>query len=210
MSITKKISINNRDLLFFGTVKGLVKERQELRTTFQSYSPEVILLGISPEELDGLKKYLQEPFEIEPDDYGVIYARKLEKFGEVGLPVPTYLEVFSILNSQKIEVYPIDMPDEQYSELFAKKIDLFKIMRYDMRKRKIWKMNFKVSTPEEFAIEWDREVNKIKEFREIEIEREKYMANKIKDMITQGKYAKIMVVLEIERMNGVISHLNGQ
>jgi len=210
MSITVKKKLSNAELLFFGTVKGLVKERAELRARFNEFEPEVVLLGIAPEELKGLKKYLKEPFEIEPDDYEVIYAKKLEKYGEVGIPVPTYLEVFSILKDKDLEIVPLDMPDKEYTSLFVKKIDFFKIMRHDMRKRKIWKMSFEDSTPEDFVIHWDREVNRIKVFREIEQEREKYMAGKILEFVSKNDYKKIIVVLELERMNGVLSKLNAE
>ncbi len=210
MSRSVKKQLANAELLFFGTVKGLVKERAELRVKFDDFEPEVVLLGIAPEELKGLKKYLKEPFEIEPDDYEVIYAKKLERYGEVGIPVPTYLEVFSILKEKELEIVPIDMPDKEYTSLFVKKIDFFKIMRHDMRKRKIWKMRFDDSTPEDFVMHWDREINRIKAFREIEQEREKYMASKISEFVSKNEYRKIIVVLELERMDGVLNRLNAQ
>ncbi|NPA75788.1 MAG: hypothetical protein GXO25_06890 [Euryarchaeota archaeon] len=210
MSIERELKWNGTTLIFFGTVKGLVSEREKLRTVYEQSKPEVMLLGIAPEELEGLKRYLQEPFEIDPADYEVIYAKKLERFGEVGLPVPTYLEAHALSEKYGVEMIPLDMPDEIYSELYSRKLDFMKIMRYDMRKRKIWKMKFDVATPEEFVIEWDREINKIREFMDIEKEREKYMAQRIKEILKDRKFSKALVIIELERMQGVIAHLAGK
>ncbi len=207
MSKTEKIEKWEKEILIFGTVKGLASEREKLREVFNEFSPELMLLGISPEEFEGLKRYLKEPFEIEPDDYGLIYAKKLERFGEVGLPVPTYLEAFALSKSTGVEMVPIDMPDKMYSELFTCKLDFFKIMRFDMRKRKVWKKEFDAKTPEDFVLEWDKEVNKIREFMEIEKEREKYMGEKIAEIIESKDGKRILVVVELERMKGVVEIL---
>ncbi len=200
--------IDGKDVLFFGTIKGLVSEREKLKNLFNDFSAEVMFLGISPEEFAGLRKYLKEPFEIDPEDYEVIYALKLEKYGEVGLPVPTYLEAFAISNSKGIELVPIDMPDDIFSDLFVKTIDFFHIMRFNFRKRKIWRKNFDAETPEEFVMLWDKEVNKIPQYRKIENEREKYMSEKIKGLLKEREEKKIMVILELERLYGVLENLN--
>jgi hypothetical protein len=104
---------------------------------------------------------------------------------------------------------PVDMPDAIYSELYSKKLDLLKIMRYDMRKRKIWKMDFGARTPEEFVLAWDKEVNRIREFMEIERERERYMATKISSVIEKRKPSRAMVIVELERMDGIIKNVKG-
>ncbi len=208
MSVEKIIKINGIDILFFGTVKGLVSERTKLRSAFEKFNPELLILGIAPEELEGLKKYLEEPFDIDPGDYEIIYAKKLEEFGEVGLPVPTYLEAFSLANTRNVEMIPVDMPDDIYTDLYSRKLDFLKIMRYDMRKRKVWKKDFKATTPEEFVIEWDKEVNKIKEFREIEEERERFMASKISEVLGDKKVSRAIVVVELERLDGIISSIS--
>ena len=201
-------SISGKDVLFFGTIKGLVSEREKLRELFENFKAQIMLLGISPEEFSGLEKYLEEPFEIDPDDYEVIYALKLEKYGEVGLPVPTYLEAFAISKNNGIKLIPIDMPDKEYSDLFVNTIDFFHIMRFNFRKRKVWRKNFEANTPEEFVMLWDREVNKIPQYRKIEDEREKYMGRKIKELLEEIEEKRIIVIVELERLYGILDNLN--
>ena len=78
------------------------------------------------------------------------------------------------------------------------------LIRHSLRKKRLYKKRFKASTPEEFSILWDKEITKISGFKELENEREKYMAKKIKENII-GK--KILVVVDYERMEGIISYL---
>jgi len=200
--------INGKNLLFFGTIKGLVSERDKLKKLFDNFRAEAIFVGISPEQLDGLGKYLEEPFEIEPEDYEVIYALKLEKYGEVGLPVPTYLEAFAISKRENIELVPIDIPEKEYSDLFVKTIDIFHILHYNFRKRKLWRKDFKADTPEDFVLMWDREINKIKPYYKIELKREEYMGRKIKELLEIRREKRIMVIIELERLYGVLQNLN--
>ena len=203
-----QFNIGGKEVLFFGTIKGLVSEREKLKELFKDFKAQVMLLGISPEEFSGLEKYLKEPFEIDPDDYEVIYALKLEKYGEVGLPVPTYLEAFAIAKNNGVKIIPIDMPDKEYSDLFVNIIDFFHIMHFNFRKRKVWRKNFEADTPEEFIMLWDKEVNKIPQYRKIENEREKYMGRKIKELLEERNEERIMVIIELERLYGVLDILN--
>ncbi len=207
MNRTRKIKLENKELLFFGTIKGLVSERKILRNIVEKFKPELILLGISPEEMGGLKNYLKKPFNIEPDDYEIIYGKKLESFGEVGLPVPTYLEAFAISKKMNIEMLPLDIPDEHYAKIFTKNVNIFHLLLFNLRKKKIWRMDFNAKTPEDFVIKWDEEVNKISSYRNVEIERERYMSKKIKEDIEKRDENKILVVIELERLQGVLKNL---
>jgi len=197
-----------KKLLFFGTIKGLVSEREKLKKLYENFQAEAIFLGISPEQLKGLEEYLKEPFEIEPEDYEVIYALKLEEYGEVGLPVPTYLEAFAISRRDGVELLPLDIPEEEFSELFVKTIDIFHILHYNFRKRKIWRKKFQADTPEEFVLMWDREINKIKPYYTIELKREEYMSRKIKELMNEKDYGRILIIIELERLYGVLKNLN--
>ncbi len=208
ISRIRKFEMNGKKLLFVGIIKGLVSERDLLRTVVEEFEPELLLIGISPEELKGMKEYLKKPFEIHPDDYEVIYALKLEKFGEVGMPVPAYLEAFAISRKNGIEIVPLDIPEEEYSDLYLRKVEFYHIFLANRRKKKIAKKEFQAKNPEDFVLLWDREVNKITPFREIEEEREKYMGRRIREILQTRKERRLLVILELERLQGVLSSLN--
>ena len=208
MNRKEKRIIQNKEIMFFGTVKGLVSERKLLKDIVEEFNPELILVGISPEELEGLKNYLKKPFTIEADDYENIKAKKLEKYGEVGLPVPTYLEAFAISTKNNVDIIPVDIPDDEYVSLFTNKVSFFNLLSFNMRKRKIWKMDFKADSPEEFVLKWDKEVNRINAYREIEKNREEYMSRKIIESIEKREEKRILVIVELERYQGVLENLN--
>jgi len=203
-----RYSLDGKEMLFFGTIKGLVNERKVLRGLVEEFQPDIFLLGISPEQMDGLRSYLSEPFEIYPDDYEVIYAIKLEEFGEVGLPVPTYLEAFAISREKNIVMLPLDIPEKEYSDMFVKKVEFYHILWSNFRKKKLYRKKFEARTAEEFVMEWDREVNNLKPFREIERERERYMAQRIRDAVKNRKERKFLVIVELERLHGILKDLN--
>ncbi len=208
ISRIRKFEISGKKLLFVGIIKGLVSERDLLRTLVDEFEPELLLIGISPEELKGMREYLKKPFEIHPDDYEVIYALKLKKFGEVGIPVPAYLEAFAISRKSDIEMIPLDIPEEEYSDLYLRKVEFYHIFLANRRKKKLAKKDFEAKSPEEFVLLWDREVNKITPFKEIEEEREKYMGKKIKEILQTREEKRLLVILELERLQGVLSNLN--
>ncbi len=208
MNRCQKFKRGDTEILIFGTIRGLVSERKKVRDIVEDFLPDTILLGISPEQWEGLKKYVEKPFKIEPNDYEIIYALKLEKFGQVGLPVPTYLEILNLSQKRNLDIVPIDMDDDSYSDLFTKKIDIIKLIRFDMRKKKLYKMIFDANSPEEFVIKWDKEVNKIKEYREIEEERERFMSKRIIEAVEDGNKKRIMVVVEFERFGGIVERIN--
>ena len=208
MNRWKKFETDGVELMIFGTIRGLVSERAKVKNMVDDFSPDIVMVGISPEQWEGLKKYVEKPFKIDPDDYEIIYARKLERFGEVGLPVPTYLEILNLSKKYNLKIMPIDMDDEMYSELFTKKIDILKLIRFDMRKKKLYRMKFEAKTPEEFVIQWDREVNRIKEYREIEEERERFMYEKIMNTVRNSRGKKLMAIVELERFKGIVSRIS--
>ncbi len=201
-------NVNGKKLIIFGTIKGLSRERYIIRRLYELHNPDIILLAISPEELVGLEKYLEDPVEIEPDDYDTLYAYKLKQFGEVGLPIPTYLEAFALKKRHGVELMAIDIPDEDYTNLYLEKVNVLHLIRYNLRKKKVAKKTYSSKTSVEFVLKWDKEINKLRPYREIEIEREKYMANKIREILNERDEKTILAVVELERLHGVLENLN--
>ncbi len=198
------LEIKGKKYIFYGTVRGLLKEELEVEMLYKNFSPDLILVGIPEEDLNGLFSYLKEPFIVDLSDYEIIYGLKLQDYGKVKLPVPSYLKAAEISLREKIKIIPIDMPEREYSELYTKKISTLMLIRYSLRKNKIYRKKFNASSPEEFSILWDREMTRISGFREIEEEREKYIAKRIEN-ITDGN--KILVIVDYERLQGILSRI---
>ena len=62
----------NFEIIF--AIKGLVSEGNSVRDRLYEYIPQRIYIGISPEELEGLKKFIENPFTVPMGDYEVIYG----------------------------------------------------------------------------------------------------------------------------------------
>ncbi|MEM4170771.1 MAG: hypothetical protein QW037_03690 [Thermoplasmata archaeon] len=198
------LELNGKKYIIYGTVRGLLDEENDMEKLYKEFAPDLILVGIPDSELNGLFEYLKEPFMVDLSEYEIIYGIKLQKYGKVKLHVPSYLKAAEISRRENIKIIPIDIPENDFSQLYTKKISTFMLIRHSLRKKRLYKKRFKASTPEEFSILWDKEITKISGFKELENEREKYMAKKIKENII-GK--KILVVVDYERMEGIISYL---
>ncbi|MGC8610680.1 MAG: hypothetical protein ACP5LM_04945, partial [Thermoplasmata archaeon] len=144
-------NIEGKRIIFFGTVRGVAYEIEELDRIFSENKIEIILLGISPEELDGLKKYIEKPFDIDLTDYELIWGLKLKELTKVKLPVPSYYHALVYAMKNNIDVIAIDMNDEDYANAFTKNVSFFDLLRHSLRKNRILKRRFRSKTPEEFS-----------------------------------------------------------
>ena len=46
---------------------------------------------ISPEQVDGMKEFIEDPFEMNLSDYEILYGINLSNYGEVMTPSPVYI-----------------------------------------------------------------------------------------------------------------------
>lgn len=198
--------IKGKRLIFFGTVRGVAYEIEELDKIFSENKIEIILLGISPEELDGLKKYIEKPFDIDLTDYELIWGLKLKELTKVKLPVPSYYHALVYAMKNNIDVVAIDMNDEEYANAFTKNVSFFDLLKHSLRKNRILKRKFRSKTPEEFALEWDRIVNR-GGYKKLEMERERYMTEKIIENLNKNN---ILIIIDFERMDKILNSLNNQ
>jgi hypothetical protein len=65
---------------------------------------------------------------------------------------------------------------------------------------------FRAASPREFVLEWDRVVNRLRGYRALEASREMWLAKGACRMAE--KYPKTLVVVEYERLHGVLKYLD--
>lgn len=201
-------TVLDTNVIIVGTVRGLVSE-SELITNFleKQEKPDVIFIGISPEELDGLIKYLEQPFEMDLSDYELLYGLKLKEFGKVKMPIPSYVTIIEYSKYKNIDLIAIDLDEKMYNEKFTEHVTTFDLLRYSYRKGHLWNRKYDFSSPENFAISWDKQVTKLKGYKKLELLREQNFADKIKELIATNKYRRVLVIMEIERLDGTLQHL---
>lgn len=203
------IRMNSGDIYIFPTVKGLTSEKKEVEKYIRKIMPDVVALPISPEDMEGLLKFVSgEEIDISLSHYEIIYAKKLSKYGDVAAPPPSYTSACITCQELGIKIVAIDMNDEEFAEEFCERVDVIQLYRQSIRWRFLKYKSFKADSPEKFVLLWDKEANKLKGYRDVETAREKYMGKKLIEL--NKKYRKIFAIVDYERCDGVITLLKNQ
>ena len=202
MEKSLNLKLNGKDYLIYGTVRGMLSEEKDIEKIFIEFKPDLIMVGISKEDLEGLFEFIKNPFMVDISDYEIIWGLNLQRFGK--LPVPSYLKAVEMSLKENVRIVAIDLDEKEYSELYTNKISTFMLIRHSLRKKKLYRKRFSAKTPEEFSLQWDNEINRISGFREIEDEREAHMARMISGN-REGE--RVFVVVDYERMEGILKRI---
>ncbi|MFW5903845.1 MAG: hypothetical protein ACOCTK_00070 [Candidatus Saliniplasma sp.] len=187
-------------------VKGLNSDVEMILDRVNNLDFDVGCLAISDDELKGLRTMVEGDKEInvEPNAPERIYAENLSKFGEVSLPPPSYVAFVKYCIEYKIKVIAVDMDEEHYTMAYCDHVSGTQWMLQSLREKRIKRKNFKNKTARDFAIEWDRTINKLKGYQELEKHRENVIA---KNLVRVSKKGDSLVLLEVERLDGVTEQM---
>ncbi len=201
------VRFNNADVMVIGVLKGLVKEEDKVAKAFHDFQPDAIAISASKEELAALRaKEVHADYELSTlEDVYKIY---MEHFGEVRLPTPAYLKAIELAEAASIPLIPIDMNDEEFTDLYCKRIRGVDMVKESFYTRSIKRRKYRIGSAEEFALDWDRKVNRSKGFRQLERDREEHMALTLRNM--SSKYKHILAFVEFERAAGVVRSLQSE
>lgn len=196
----------NGSIRVLGTIKGLVCEKELVKKAVMDQEPEIIALHISKEEIRGLGKVVDGKVKnTYLSSYEKVYARELSRFGEVQIPPPSLVEAYGLSKEMEIPLRPLDFNEVSYSRIYTQCIDGLTMMRQSLRQKRVNRKKFRSTTAEEFCLEWDRTVNRLKGFRMLEDRREKRMSSRIIKL--GGTFKRMLAVVELERMDGILEHL---
>ena len=194
------VRINDAEVVVIGVLKGLVKEEEKVAKSFADYFPDAIGISTSKEELAALRvKETHSDYELSTLEE--IYKVYMEHFGEVRLPTPAYLKAIELSDAAHLPLIPIDLNDVEFTDLYCKRIRGLDMVRESFYTRSIKRRRYKIGSAEEFALDWDKKVNRAKGFRQLERDREEHMALTLRNM--SSKYRRILAVVEYERAGGV-------
>ncbi|MFW6196815.1 MAG: hypothetical protein ACOC5D_05715 [Thermoplasmatota archaeon] len=201
-----KAEIDGSKIYMMGIVKGLVTEAEKVKNNMKSLDFEVAALPISKEELDGLKEFIEEDdeIEIEPSKVEKMYAERLSTFGEVSLPPPSYVSLLKFCEEENKRLESLDMDEEHYTMAYCKHVTGTQWLRQAFREKSLSRKKIKAETPKEFALKWDKVINKLKGYQELEVHREEVIAKNIKRISKKGD---VFCIVEVERMEGIIDNL---
>lgn len=186
-----------------GVVKGLVSESEKVEEFLRKFQPDVIGLGVSSEEIEGLKDYIKKGGELPPlSEIEEIYADKLAAYGDVGYPPPAFERCVVYSTNNGISILPLDIPEEKFTELYCRTVHTRDLIFQSFRIKRLRKKKIDAQQPEEFEIAWDKLINRFGGFKVVEIEREKHMAEELKQLS-----GRVVAVIEVARAPGVARRL---
>ncbi len=189
-----------------GIVKGLVSEAEKVKKKLESLNFDLYALPISKEELDGLKEFIEEEeaIDIEPNKVEKMYAERLRKFGEVSLPPPSYVFLLKYCAENDKQLKSLDMDEEHYTMAYCDHVTGTQWLRQAFREKSLSRKKIEAETPKEFALGWDKVINKLKGYQELESHREEVIAKNIRRLSKKGD---IFCLVEVERLEGIVDNL---
>ncbi|MFQ5838566.1 MAG: hypothetical protein ACE5HJ_07260 [Thermoplasmata archaeon] len=185
-------------------IKGLVSEAKMVREHLQSAQFDAVALSISPEELDVIfsnPSVRAPPSSTEEE----VYMRELKRFGPVKKPPPCFVEAVRIGRSQGLECFPLDMNEEEFTELYCREVSGLELIRYSLRLKKLTRSSFQAETPDDFVLQFDAFLNWLRGHRRVEETREAHISASIASLCSQG--FRPLVLVELERFDGVSRRL---
>lgn len=196
-----------RKLHLFCGIKGLIRDGDKLRDELLRIKPGKIYISISPEEIEGLKKFLEAPFQINMSDYEVLYGVALSRHGEVMTPPPIFIEPVVYANKFSVPVVGLDYSESEYSRIYAETVKPKDLMMHSLRKRSIGRKRFPQETPEEFVKEWDTLMTKNPRFRKIEEMRTRNMIDNFIEDFRKDSTSESILIMEFEKCEPCVSQL---
>jgi len=185
-------------------VRGLVSEAEAVRAAFSAVRPEAVGLSIGREELEGLRGHAGEA--VPPDNLEEqVYVQGLSRFGQVRKPPPCFAEAVAASTEAGIPVHPLDMDSEQYTTAYLKAVSTVDVLRSNVRQVRLKGWESKAGSAAEFVVEWDALVNGSAGYRQLQSEREAFLARRLQQLAS--KYRILLGLVEVERARGVLGRL---
>ena len=201
MASKEIVRIDSSNIAFLDVVRGLKSEADRVLNAFKSTTPDILAMSISNEEVKGLRDYAEDPYEVDMSRYEELYAKYLARFGDVFLPPPCFLAGLEAADRSATEIIGIDMDDETHTAAYCALVSGYDLFRHTTRFNFIKLRRFNAKTPAEFAVRWDRAVNGLRGFRELEREREEFMAKELNKILAKRK--SCLAMIDVERAENV-------
>jgi len=201
------ITVDNTQIRILSTIKGLVSEANVVESEIENYKPDLVALGIGPEEVQGTREWDGEPYDM--SGWDEIYGLSLRKIvGDKGvkLPPPSFTTAIKISDSKKIEVMGIDMDEEAFTEAYTKNISTWQLFKRGRLEKSMSKVGIKGVTPEEIAINMESSIRELTGYANLEIERVKAMVENL--LLQSASRDKILAIIEISNVSEVVKQLS--
>ena len=200
------INLGNTKIRILSTVKGLVSESTFVANEIHSFEPDLVALGIGPEEVQGTRDWDGEPYDM--SGWDEIYGLSLRKIvGDKGvkLPPPSFSTAIKVADSKKIDVIGIDMDEESFTGAYTKNISTWQLFKRGRLEKSMSKAGIEGQTPEEIALNMESSIRELSGFAKLESERVKAMADNLR--MQSDSRDKILAIIEISNVSDLVEEL---
>lgn len=202
----QEVRLGGATVSVLAAVRGLPSDGGKVASAIGAWHPDVVALSISPEELETLRTY--HGGNLEPDTTeDEVYVAGLSAWEEPVMPPPCFTEAVRASDARHVRLEAVDMDEATYTDAYTTYVSTMELILQGRLESRLLKKRFHVATPEDFAIAWDAEINRTVGFARLQKEREKFIADRLREL-ARGQ-ARILAVVEVERVKGVLAALRG-
>lgn len=199
------VRVGDCDVDILPVVNGLPSEQGKIREAYGSYEAYGASLGI--EGIQAIRARLQLEGDMEVSELDIAYSKRMmEIVGEqIEMPSPAMCVLVDLVMADGGNVLALDMNDEEFTEMYCETVPAFDFVKEHKLAKKGLRRRFSSTTAEGFAREWDDYVNGVKSYHQVSLNRERHMADEIRDI---ARYKRsLLAVIEVERADGVAALL---
>lgn len=202
---SQSIKIGTTQIRVLSTVKGLVSEAKVVEKEINSFIPDLIVLGLSEGEVEGIRKWDGEPYELSGWDeiYG-LSLRKLLGDNSIRLPPPSFTRAIEIADSKNITILGLDMDEETYTDEYTKNISTWQLFKRGRLEKSMVKSGIEGSTPEEIAMNMENSIRQLSGFKKLETLRVEHMVSNLRNNFDNEK---ILAIIEVSNAESLIDLL---
>ena len=202
---SQSIKIGTTQIRVLSTVKGLVSEAEVVEKEIDSFIPDLIVLGLSEGEVEGIRKWDGEPYELSGWDeiYG-LSLRKLLGDNSIRLPPPSFTRAIEIADSKNITILGLDMDEETYTDEYTKNISTWQLFKRGRLEKYMVKSGIEGSTPEEIAMNMENSIRQLSGFKKLETLRVEHMVSNLRNNFDNEKILAIIEVSNVESLIGLL------
>ena len=203
------IVIGDTQIRLLSTIKGLVSEAEIVESEIKSFSPELVVLSIGPEEIDGTRKWDGEPYDM--SGWDEIYGLSLRNFiGDDGvkLPPPSFSKAIEISDSKNIDIIGIDMDEESFTESYTSNVSTWQLYKRGRLEKYLVKKGVEGKTPEDIVTNMENSIREIKGFAKLEEDRTLTMYHNLINNLDKQKILAIIDFTNVESLKQSLQSFN--
>jgi len=202
------LEIGSTQIRILSTVKGLVSEAEDVEKEIDSFDPNLIVLGLSEGEIEGIRNWDGKPYDLSGWDeiYG-LSLRKIVGDNSVRLPPPSFTSAIKISDLKDINILGLDMDEETYTDEYTKNISTWQLFKRGRLEKSMVKSGIDGDTPEEITMNMESAIRQLSGFNNLENSRVNYMVSKFKDNLDNERILAIIEISNVELLINLLKEI---